>query len=148
MNWTFDGKFIYLHLLGTSPFDEARRTLVMQSSSANPFPQLPDSGVNPISDLSRCQVPRSWKEVFFRHLIRRDTHSLNKVSTGTCIGSGPVNARNAGRDGPQYPLTIGLSFRIPFKVVSHIAGSRRRVGMRFRHSNESTTCGQTDRKTQ
>jgi len=103
---------------------------------------------NPISDLSRCQVPRSWKEVFFRHLIRRDTHSLNKVSTGTCIGSGPVNARNAGRDGPQYPLTIGLSFRIPFKVVSHIAGSRRRVGMRFRHSNESTTCGQTDRKTQ
>jgi hypothetical protein len=132
---TLDGKFIYVHLLGTSQFDEAGRTLVMQTSSANPFPQLPDSEVQSESDLVALPGPRSWKEAFFRDPIGRDTHSPNKVSTGACIGCGPVNARNAGRDGPQYPLTIGLSFRIPFKVVNHIAGSRRRVGMSFRHSN-------------
>jgi hypothetical protein len=49
---------------------------------------------NPNLTLSRCQEPRPWKERFFLDPIQRDTHSPNKVSTGTCIESRPIKARN------------------------------------------------------
>jgi hypothetical protein len=82
---------------------------------------------SPNLTLSRCQEPRPWKERFFLDPIARDTHSPNKVSTGTCIESRPIKARNAGCDGPQRPLTIGLSLRILSKITNHVAGTERRV---------------------
>jgi Tol biopolymer transport system component len=51
VNWTLDGKSIYIHLLGTSQFDEVGRTFVIETSSGNPFPQLPSAGVQSESDL-------------------------------------------------------------------------------------------------
>jgi hypothetical protein len=41
----------YLHLPGTSQVDEFGKTLVIETSSGNPFPQLPGSGVQSESDL-------------------------------------------------------------------------------------------------
>ena len=51
VSWSLDGKFIYLHLPGTSQVDDFEKTFVLQTRSGNPFPQFPSSGVQSESDL-------------------------------------------------------------------------------------------------
>jgi DNA-binding winged helix-turn-helix (wHTH) protein/Tol biopolymer transport system component len=50
-NWSFDAKFIYVHLLGTSQSNEIGQTFVVPLRSGYPFPKVPDSGIQSEADL-------------------------------------------------------------------------------------------------
>jgi DNA-binding winged helix-turn-helix (wHTH) protein/Tol biopolymer transport system component len=65
VNWTLDGKFIYIHLLGTSPSNEVGRTFVIQTRSGNAFPQLPSSGVQSESDLVTLPGAKTMEGTIF-----------------------------------------------------------------------------------
>ena len=52
VNWTFDGKFIYVHFLGTSQTNDIGRTLVVPVQPGNVFPRLPVSGTHSEQDLA------------------------------------------------------------------------------------------------
>lgn len=52
VNWTFDGKFIYIHLLGTAQGSEIGKTFVIPLRRGNSFPPLPDSGIRSETELA------------------------------------------------------------------------------------------------
>ena len=45
VNWTFDGKFMYVHFLGTSQTNDLGRSFVVPVQPGNLLPRLPVSGV-------------------------------------------------------------------------------------------------------
>jgi Tol biopolymer transport system component len=51
VSWTLDGKFMYVHLPGTSQLNESGETFVVPVRPGDTFPHLPDSGIQSEGDL-------------------------------------------------------------------------------------------------
>jgi DNA-binding winged helix-turn-helix (wHTH) protein/Tol biopolymer transport system component len=65
VSWTMDGKFIYIHLPGTSQGNDFGKTLIVAVRPANPFPPLPSAGLSSEADLATLPGLKMVEDVVF-----------------------------------------------------------------------------------